>query len=130
MSNNHIMLRKKIILILLTTLTLMNNSCGVPDNIHGKSTVNTPPVITDYYPQQASISAHDGELLKFWIIATDPDNDQLVYEWQLNGTDVSNGTYYDFTISIAQGTRQVLTVIVKDPSGLQTEKTWLINVTS
>ncbi|MGC8580359.1 MAG: hypothetical protein ACP5JP_06585 [bacterium] len=116
-------------LIPLLAGILLVGSCGVPDNIHGKSNVNTPPVITDYYPQNVNISAHDGELLNFWIIAKDPDNDILEYDWQLNGVSVSNGTYYNFVVSITQGTRQVLTVIVKDPAGLQTEKTWLINVT-
>jgi hypothetical protein len=126
---NNFIIKSKVALSLLATVVLALNNCGVPDNIHGKSNVNTPPIITNYYPQQASISAYDGELLNFWIIATDPDNDQLMYEWQLNGMNVSNGTYYDFTVSIAQGTRQVLTVVVTDSAGLQTEKTWLINVT-
>lgn len=118
----------KITWVLLLSVILMLNNCGVPDNIHGKSNVNTPPVITDYYPLNASITAHDGDLLNFWIVAKDPDNDILVYNWQLNGMNVSNGTYYSFNVSISQGTRQVLTVVVMDSAGLQTEKTWLINV--
>ena len=115
--------------LVLPLVFLGFSGCGVPDNIHGKTSGNASPVITDYYPQQASISAYDGEILKFWIKASDPDNDPLVYLWQLNGSDVSNGTYYNFNVSITQGTRQVLTVSVSDPSGLQTEKIWLINVT-
>ena len=115
--------------IVLPLIFLGFSGCGVPDNIHSKTRGNAPPVITDYYPQQASISAYDGEILNFWIKASDPDNDPLVYLWQLNGSDVSNGTYYNFNVSITQGTRQVLTVTVSDPSGLQAEKIWLINVT-
>jgi hypothetical protein len=120
----------KTTLIPLLLISFGAAGCGVPDNIHGKANVNTPPIITDYYPQSASISAYDGESLNFWIKAQDPDNDTLVYDWQLNGNDVSNGTYYNFNISITQGTRQVLTVTVSDPSGLQAVKLWLINVTA
>ncbi len=116
--------------LLLLTGSILASGCGVPDNIHGKTAANSPPVITQYYPQSASITAYNGEALNFWIKAQDPDNDLLVYAWQLNGTDVSNGTYYNFTVNITQGTRQVLTVTVSDPSGLQAEKTWLINVTA
>ncbi len=120
--------RRAVVLILSSVIAV--TGCGVPDNIHGKSSANSPPVITEYYPQSASITAYNGEALNFWIKAQDPDNDILVYTWQLNGADVSNGTYYNFTVNISQGTRQVLTVTVSDPSGLQAEKTWLINVTA
>ncbi len=126
-------MKKHIVVIVSGSILLLflgAAGCGVPDNIHGKANVNTPPIITDYYPQSASISAYDGESLNFWIKAQDPDNDTLVYDWQLNGNDVSNGTYYNFNISITQGTRQVLTVTVSDPSGLQAVKLWLINVTA
>jgi hypothetical protein len=106
------------------------SSCGEPDNIHGKTHIDTPPVITDYSPTDANISAYDGELLNFWIKVQYPDTNLLMYTWQLNGSDVSNGTTYSFYVSITQGTRQVLTVVISNPSGLQAEKIWLINVTA
>ncbi len=119
-----------VLLISMPIIFFGFSSCGEPDNIHGKTNIDTPPVITDYSPTDANISAYDGELLKFWIKVQYPDTNLLMYTWQLNGSDVSNGTTYSFYVSITQGTRQVLTVVVSDPSGLQAEKIWLINVTA
>ncbi len=121
---------KMLLVILMPIIFFGFSNCGVPDNIHGKTNTNTPPVITDYSPPDANLSAYDGELLNFWIKVQYPDTNLLMYTWQLNGSDVSNGTYYNFNVSITQGTRQVLTVVVSTPSGLQAEKIWLINVTT
>lgn len=115
------------VLVLAVYLVAGYYGCGVPDNIHGKT--NAPPIIKNYYPQDSNLSAVDGQFLNFWIIAEDPDNNPLVYNWQLNGNDISNGTQCGFSVSVSQGTRQVLTVVVSDPAGLQAEKTWLIYVT-
>ncbi len=115
------------IIILVITDVFIYRGCGVPDNIHGR--INGPPKITDYSPKDASISAIDGEFLNFWIKAEDPDNDLLVYNWQLNGVNVSNGTSYSFYAGISHGNRQIVTIVVKNPAGLQDTKVWLINVT-
>ncbi len=123
------------LLLVFSSITLQ--SCGVPDNIHGKTgKTNTPPFITGYSPAEKSISAKDGDLLNFWIKAQDSDNDPLTYTWNLNGGDVSkvsgsllDGTYYSFNVNISQGTSQQLIVFINDPYNNIVEWAWLINVT-
>ncbi|MBI2664112.1 S8 family serine peptidase [Candidatus Woesearchaeota archaeon] len=97
--------------------------------------VNLPPellvsVDSALVPQDVPVRyADEGVEVKFSVLATDPDNDELMYEWLINGTAASttanftrtfayneSGTY-NVTIRVSDGQDTVsyeFTLIVKD----------------
>ena len=92
---------------------------------------NTPPQITHADPDSSIIVTPEGATLKFSTTASDPDGDNLTYEWSIDGKKVSRSrasTSPTFSWK-AQGTgnHQVRTV-VGDPGGLTVSKEWQVAV--
>ncbi len=94
-------------------------------------TTNNPPQITKYAPDEALITTQEGQSLSFSTTVTDPDGDQLTYEWTVDGKRVARGS------STAQPTltwkakgagSHVVRALVNDRAGLSAMREWQVAV--
>ena len=53
-------------------------------------------VVESIQPEPGNITILENELIEFSVNAYDPDGNTLEYNWQLEGTQVSTNSYYDF----------------------------------
>ncbi len=87
--------------------------------------VNRMPQITYYEPISTQLVGHKeiGETFRFLVQVSDPDNDELTYEWYDNGILVSIKNSYDFYVADENlGTH---TIIIKVFDGYDTvERNW------
>ena len=95
------------------------------------ATTNNPPQITKYAPDEALITTQEGQSLSFSTTVTDPDGDQLTYEWTVDGKRVARGS------STAQPTltwkakgagNHVVRALVNDRAGLSAMREWQVAV--
>lgn len=93
--------------------------------------VNAPPQITKYVPDEALITTQEGQNLSFATTVTDPDGDQLTYEWSVDGKRVARGS------STAQPTltwkakgagNHGVRILVSDRAGLTAMREWQVAV--
>jgi hypothetical protein len=82
--------------------------------------VNGPPSIDAFQPGSTHPAASSGSPLDFSVVASDPENDPLSYEWTLDGAVVSSEATWRFTPAAGEsGTRFVqLRVSDGDPFNL------------
>jgi predicted glutamine amidotransferase len=89
--------------------------------------VNRPPKIDSYSPT-TDPTIIEGDTQEFSISPSDPDGDDLLIQWYLNGTPTSTEDTYTFTSNYASAGIYNITVTVSD--GLeQTTYQWTLTVT-
>jgi hypothetical protein len=93
--------------------------------------VNVPPQITKYVPDEALITTQEGQSLSFSATVSDPNGDQLIYEWSVDGKRVARGS------STAQPTltwkakgsgSHGVRILVSDNAGLTAMREWQVTV--
>ena len=92
---------------------------------------NAPPQITHADPESSVIVAPEGATLTFSTTASDPDGDNLTYEWLIDGKKVSRSrASASPTFSWkAQGTgNHQVRAVVGDRGGLTVSKEWQVAV--
>jgi serine/threonine-protein kinase len=101
----------------------------LPEPIPGA--VNAPPQITRYVPDEALITTQEGQSLSFLATVSDPNGDQLTYEWSVDGKRVARGS------STAQPTltwkakgagNHSVRILVNDRAGLTAMREWQVAV--
>jgi serine/threonine protein kinase len=92
---------------------------------------NAPPQITRYVPDEAVITTQEGQSLSFAAAVSDPNGDQLTYEWSVDGKRVARGS------STAQPTmtwkakgagNHGVRIVVSDRDGLTAMREWQVAV--
>jgi len=91
---------------------------------------NRVPIIEEFSPMNLKpVITQDISEMLFNILATDPDLDQLIYKWFIDGVDTGERTNsFTFERSTYSSGVYNLTVIVTDTSGASIEQTWTVNV--
>jgi len=102
-----------------TPMTLAESSAPFP----GK---NAPPEITVRVPEEKTVKAREGETLTLSATAMDPDGEELLYEWLVNGKKVASDATFSFTAESLGGKR--VEVKVTDPRGGKVSARWDIQV--
>jgi serine/threonine protein kinase len=87
---------------------------------------NAPPEITVRVPDENSIKMVEGATLTLSATAIDPDGEELLYEWLLNGKKVASDATFPFTAE-SLGKRRV-EVRVTDPRGGKVSARWDIQI--
>jgi hypothetical protein len=91
---------------------------------------NHPPVIGEFEPMNLKPVMKPGESsMTFGVNASDPDGDQLTYQWFLNGNDTGERTS-SFTLdrSLCDPGTYNLTVLVTDENDTITMQEWSVDV--
>jgi len=102
------------------------NGQEVSDSITVSVSVNHPPIITALTADPNPV--RQSSRCEVSCIASDPDGDQLSYEWSSEGSDISGeGPMVDWTAPGATGTYTV-TVVVMDGLGGESSSSLSINV--
>lgn len=91
--------------------------------------VNRLPQVTYYEPFNADLVGHKdkGETFRFTVTATDPDYDELTYEWTDNDILVSTKNVFDFYVADNHPGSHYIKVKVADGHD-SVERHWTINV--
>ncbi len=90
------------------------------------STKNAPPEITLRVPDEPSVKMVEGATLTLSALAMDPDGEEVLYEWLLNGKKVASDATFPFTAE-SVGARRI-EVKVTDPRGGKVNARWDIQV--
>ena len=93
--------------------------------------INTPPQITKYTPDEALITAQEGQSLSFSTTVADPDGDQLTYEWTVDGKRVARGSSTarpTLTWKAKGAGNHVVRALVSDRAGLNAMREWQVAV--
>ncbi len=89
--------------------------------------VQDKPEIIQIFPDRKIIEINTNKIQNFFVNAKDVDNENLQYEWKLDGMVVSNFNTYTFS---AGNSEMMHTLIVKVADGKDSdENEWTINVT-
>ncbi|MFP4471987.1 MAG: immunoglobulin domain-containing protein, partial [Bacteroidales bacterium] len=75
---------------------------------------NLPPEITGHLPVELSQTVEEGETIGFSVTASDPENDEMMYNWYLDGVLVSSENTYQYLAAFT-GEIQEVKVLVNDP---------------
>jgi hypothetical protein len=92
---------------------------------------NQLPVIESYSPMDTSISLEYGSFMAFSVQATDPDGDELQYEWTINGGFAgAQPTFsYLFSQDAGLGSDVLVQVRISDPTHVLTKR-WHIKLST
>jgi len=97
--------------------------------------VDRPPAITSAAPSQKEVSVKEGSDLKFTIVKFDPDMEPLTAQWYVDTTPIpgTNSTTFIFSAVYegelsSEGSPYAVKVVVRDPFGLSTERSWQLTV--
>jgi len=91
---------------------------------------NLPPEIISYQPEQLNISMQVGETIDFSVTASDPENDDLVYNWFFDEELVSEISSYSLLAEESIVGEHTLSAIISDnvPNNQADEITWQIEI--
>ncbi|MBU7026571.1 MAG: hypothetical protein HXS48_06485, partial [Theionarchaea archaeon] len=56
-----------------------------------------PPHFGECSPEDVVLSVNQEETIAFSCVASDPDTEELEYTWYVNGEEVSDNQWYNFT---------------------------------
>jgi tetratricopeptide (TPR) repeat protein len=87
---------------------------------------NAPPEITVRVPDESAVKVAEGATVTLSATAIDPDGEELLYEWLVNGKRVATDATFSFT-GESPGARRV-EVRVTDPRGGKVNARWDIQV--
>ncbi|MSQ48309.1 MAG: serine/threonine protein kinase [Deltaproteobacteria bacterium] len=87
---------------------------------------NAPPEITGRVPDENAVTMVEGATVTLSATAIDPDGEELLYEWLLNGKKVASDATFPFTAE-SLGTWRV-EVKVTDPRGGKVSTRWDIRI--
>lgn len=85
---------------------------------------NLPPVISSYSPSTASVSFKTGESKIFYIVATDPNGDAIVYSWYVDSVVVPGKTTSTFNFSSSTAKSYSIAAVVSDSKANPVTQTW------
>lgn len=88
---------------------------------------NRPPTIDSFEPSAAPLTINTGDSLNFTAKCSDPDNDTLTREWELDGSLVSNSTRYTYAPTEIDSGTHTLTLTISD-GRLTDAQMWTITV--
>ncbi|MEZ5146825.1 MAG: hypothetical protein R2759_07020 [Bacteroidales bacterium] len=75
---------------------------------------NTPPSITNYSPLDLSKQILAGESLLFSVTASDAENDNISYQWNIDGLEVGTANQFLYETTLADLGNHMMNVIVTD----------------
>ena len=88
---------------------------------------NRSPTIDAFSPSAAAVTVEVGNSLNFTAKCSDPDNDTIIYEWELDAVLVSNATEYTYTPVDDDVGSHTLTLTASD-GRLTSSQTWTVTV--
>jgi len=91
-----------------------------PEKVH-------EPHIKGYIPGPSEIEILEGRAVRFIVYADDPDNDELTYDWQLDGESVSSETSYAYNPDHNSSGTHEMVVYISDGENIVLQE-WTINV--
>ena len=118
---------KAISLFVFGLLLILLNSCVQPLSPEGSTGNNNPPEINSFISERVVIRV--GQTSELSVEASDPDGDQLTYEWfVLLGDIIGNGPNVLYSAAYCCAGVNKITVTVKDSRGASVSKSVDINV--
>jgi PKD repeat protein len=93
---------------------------------------NQVPVIDDYYPK-GDPTVQESSMLELGVNASDePNDDLLLYQWSIDGTDLDGETskVFQYHPSLADEGTYDIVVKVSDINGGTVQQAWSVNVTN
>lgn len=90
---------------------------------------NRPPTIDAFAPAIAAPTIQAGDSLNFTAKCSDPDNDTVTYEWELDAAKISNATEFIYAPTEKDVGSHTLVVTTSD-GRLTATQTWTITVTT
>jgi len=91
------------------------------------TTFNPAPIIWSYSPVDLSPSIFEGESLSFVVYASDPNHDDLKYNWKLNGVEKSTTNSWTYTPGHGDAGTKTLILSVSDGTSVAIQN-WTITV--
>ena len=85
------------------------------------------PHIKGYMPGPSEVEIIEGRVVRFIVYADDPDDDELTYDWQLDGESVSSETNYAYKPDHSESGVHELVVYISDGEN-EISQAWTINV--
>lgn len=79
--------------------------------------IDQPIIVDSIVPAEGEILADEGDSLEFICEAHDPDNNDLVYNWQLDGSSIGNDNYLIYNIDYESAGNHTITLSVGDDFG-------------
>jgi len=74
------------------------------------------PVIESFIPKQGSLSIDEAESIDFRVLASDLNNDELSYEWFLDGEKVQDGQEFSYDTTYNDAGKHKISADVSDES--------------
>jgi len=85
------------------------------------------PVFESFEPKDAAVEVKETEAVNFGVVASDLNNDQLLYEWKLDGVGVSDSNSYAYQTTYDDSGSHTVKASVTDGI-FDTEKIWAVTV--
>ncbi|MFH1649667.1 MAG: hypothetical protein ABIA93_03905 [Candidatus Woesearchaeota archaeon] len=92
--------------------------------------VHAIPRITGATPNSASVEVPEGGTFSFSINVSDPDSEQIILTWFVDGVKAGSNTSFSFSPSYSMAGEHNVTVIAKDDAGYTSAKSWKTTVTN
>lgn len=107
------------------TLTVADDH-GSRGTTHVHVKVDSPPRIFDWNPK-GDASVNEGETLRFWVQAVDPEGKDISITWRYSGAVVASGPRYDAWFDYSSAGARTIEVEVTDGT-LSSERIWVVTV--
>ena len=88
---------------------------------------NMAPTLDSFIPEETEITINEWGNISFEVIASDLNNDPLIYEWRLDGEIVSKKENYNYKSDYGDAGTHKIIIIISDGEE-ELEKEWTINV--
>ncbi len=85
------------------------------------------PKIESFIPNQDSLSINEGQASDFRVMASDLNNDELKYEWLVDGKKSKEGTEFSYNTGYNDAGAHKILAVVSDGT-TDTSKEWAVNV--
>ena len=85
------------------------------------------PVIGNFEPKESPIEINEGNSIRFVVFASDPNNDQLTYNWKVDGETYTNGNELKFETGYKDAGNYEIFVLISDGM-FNVSKEWNLKV--